>query len=102
MLLIVDNVDLKLLYFDTFFCLDKTKFDKEYKTVVFFSKEIWMNFKSSYSNPVVLKKSLWYIMGMAAYIMVNQFLKCIVLILLFMILTKLIIISTHGQYGPPF
>ncbi|KAL4144145.1 hypothetical protein QTP88_006371 [Uroleucon formosanum] len=49
---------------------NKTKFDKEYKTVVFFSKEIWMNFKSSYSNPVVLKKSLWYITGMAAYIMV--------------------------------
>ncbi|CAI6346973.1 unnamed protein product [Macrosiphum euphorbiae] len=46
------------------------EFDEDYKTVVFFSKEIWMNFKSSYSNPVVLKKSLWYIVGMAAYILV--------------------------------
>jgi len=71
MLLEVDNVDLKLLYFDTFFCQDKTEFDTKHKTVVFFSKEIWINFKSSYSNPVVLKKSVWYIVGMAAYILVN-------------------------------
>jgi len=73
MLLKVDNLYLKLLYFKTLFCLDEIELDKEYKTVVFFSKEIWMNFKSSYSNPVVLKKSLWYIVGMAAYILVNQF-----------------------------
>ncbi|XP_026812981.1 folate transporter 1-like isoform X2 [Rhopalosiphum maidis] len=46
------------------------KIDKEYKTEIFFSKEIWMNFKSSYSNPIVLKKSLWYIVGMGAYILV--------------------------------
>ncbi|CAH1720416.1 unnamed protein product [Aphis gossypii] len=44
--------------------------DKEHKTVVFFSEEIWINFKSSYSNPIVLKKSLWYIMGMGAQILV--------------------------------
>jgi len=80
MLFEVDNVDLNVLYFGTFFCLDTIDLDEEYKTVVFFSKEIWMNFKSSYSNPVVLKKSLWYIVGMAAYTLVNQFLKCIVLI----------------------
>ncbi|XP_022169842.1 thiamine transporter 1-like [Myzus persicae] len=46
------------------------EYDNEFKPVQFFSKEIWINFKSSYSNPVVLKKSLWYIMGMAAYILV--------------------------------
>jgi len=78
MLLDVDNVYLKLLLF--FYLIDTIEFDEDYKTVVFFSKEIWMNFKSSYSNPIVLKKSLWYIVGMAAYILVNQFLKCIVLI----------------------
>jgi len=48
--------------------------------VAFFSKDLWINFKSSYSNPVVLKKSLWYIMGMAAYILVNGAIKCIVFI----------------------
>ncbi|XP_060835087.1 thiamine transporter 1-like [Rhopalosiphum padi] len=44
--------------------------DKGYKTKIFVSKEIWMNFKSSYSNPIVLKKSLWYIVGMGAHILV--------------------------------
>lgn len=48
--------------------------------MVFFSKEIWINFKSSYSNPIVLKKSLWYIMGMGAQILVNKVFKFIVLV----------------------
>jgi len=79
MLLEVGNVDLKILYFDIFCCLVIIETDKECKTVIFFSKEIWMKFKNSYSNPVVLKKSLWYIVGMAAYTLVNEVLKCIVL-----------------------
>jgi len=48
--------------------------------MVFFSEELWINFKSSYSNPNVLKKSLWYIMGMGAHILVNKVYKFIALI----------------------
>lgn len=79
-LALVIYIDLKLLYFVSFFCLDTIEIDKEYKTKIFVSKEIWMNFKSSYSNPIVLKKSLWYIVGMGAHILVNKVFKFIVLV----------------------
>ncbi|XP_025193678.1 thiamine transporter 2-like, partial [Melanaphis sacchari] len=44
--------------------------EKVNKKMEFFSKDAWINFKSSYSNLIVLKKSSWYILGMGAYIMV--------------------------------
>jgi len=43
--------------------------DKDYKIVVVL-KQIWLDFKTSLSNKIILKKSLWYIFGMAEYVQV--------------------------------
>jgi len=43
--------------------------DKDYKIVVVL-KQIWLDFKTSLSNKIILKKSVWYIFGMAAYVQV--------------------------------
>lgn len=44
--------------------------DKDNKIVVVL-KQIWLDFKTSLSNKIILKKSLWYIFGMAAYVQVS-------------------------------
>lgn len=36
-------------------------------------KEMWTNFKIVYSNPVVLKRSLSYVMGLTAYCLVYTY-----------------------------
>lgn len=48
-------------------CLDlNTRVDKEYKIIIVL-KQIWLDFKTSFSKTIILKKTLWYIFGMAAY-----------------------------------
>lgn len=60
-----------LLHFPYFYaCLDKVILDKEQNIVIYMSKEIWSNFKTSYSNLIVLKISLWYVLGLGASISV--------------------------------
>ncbi|KAL4144143.1 hypothetical protein QTP88_006369 [Uroleucon formosanum] len=49
------------------YCINKV--DKDNKIVVVL-KQIWLDFKTSLSNKIILKKSLWYIFGMAAYVQV--------------------------------
>ncbi|XP_022169843.1 thiamine transporter 1-like [Myzus persicae] len=46
-----------------------SRVDNEYK-IVLVLKQIWLDFKTSLSNKIILKKSLWYIFGMAAYVQV--------------------------------
>lgn len=58
-------------FYYTYSILDKNEMYKINNTVVIFFKEMWINFKISYSNSTVLKYSLWYILGMAAYIEVG-------------------------------
>jgi len=43
--------------------------DKEYMIIIVL-KQIWLDFKTSFSKTIILKKSLWYIFGMAAYVQV--------------------------------
>jgi len=43
--------------------------DNEYKIVIVL-EQIRSDFKTSLSNKIILKKSLWYIFGMAAYVQV--------------------------------
>lgn len=51
-------------------CLDfNSRIDKEYKIIIVL-KQIWLDFKTSFSKTIILKKSLWYIFGMAAYVQV--------------------------------
>lgn len=51
-------------------CLDfNTRVDTEYKIIIVL-KQIWLDFKTSFFKTVILKKSLWYIFGMAAYFQV--------------------------------
>ncbi|XP_015374277.1 PREDICTED: thiamine transporter 1-like, partial [Diuraphis noxia] len=45
------------------------RIDNEYKIVVVL-KQIWLDFKTSLSNKIILKKSIWYIFGMAAYVQI--------------------------------
>jgi len=52
-----------------FLFLGNIRVDKEYKIVIVL-KQIWLDFKTSLSNKIVLKKSIWYIFGMAAYVQV--------------------------------
>lgn len=44
--------------------------ENKYKIVVVL-KQIWLDFKTSLSKKIILKKSLWYILGMAAYVQVS-------------------------------
>ncbi|CAH1720412.1 thiamine transporter 1-like isoform X3 [Aphis gossypii] len=46
-----------------------TRVDTEYKIIIVL-KQIWLDFKTSFFKTVILKKSLWYIFGMAAYFQV--------------------------------
>lgn len=50
-----------------------TRVDKEYKIIIVL-KQIWLDFKTSFSKTIILKKSLWYIFGMAAYVQVPTYL----------------------------
>lgn len=50
-----------------------TRVDKEYKIIIVL-KQIWLDFKNSFSKTIILKKSLWYIFGMAAYVQVPIYL----------------------------
>ncbi|XP_060877297.1 thiamine transporter 1-like [Metopolophium dirhodum] len=49
------------------YCINRV--DKDYKIVVVI-KQIWLDFKTSLANKIILKKSVWYIFGMAAYVQV--------------------------------
>ncbi|XP_060835008.1 thiamine transporter 1-like isoform X1 [Rhopalosiphum padi] len=46
-----------------------TMVDKEYMIIIVL-KQIWLDFKTSFSKTIILKKSLWYIFGMAAYVQI--------------------------------
>lgn len=59
----------------TFFFLDKNSPNKEYSKTLMISKDLWKSFKISYSNSLVLKMCLWYIMGSAATIEVSTRIK---------------------------
>lgn len=45
--------------------------NKQVGIVAIALKEEWKNFKTSFSNPIVLKYSLWFIFGMTAYVGVS-------------------------------
>lgn len=50
---------------------DEKKSNKNYDRVKLALKEGRKNFKTSFSNPIVLKYSLWFILGMAGYFQVS-------------------------------
>lgn len=61
---------LKPFFYINCFYLDKClpADDRNNAVVVPFLKELYVNFISSYSNGIILKRCLWYIFSMAAYI----------------------------------